>query len=174
MFRTVTIATVAMAISLGSHLVADGAVPGTGALVVGFTITLLLGLNTSSRRYTFARAFVVLVATQPLLHVLFAAGAHNSHLEQDVSTSLTSAHSFEATMVGAHVIAAILVAAWIAQGESLLWRWMGQVWWQIVRPLSTVDVLCPPTAGRLPSVARWDAFARLTGSVSHRGPPFAV
>lgn len=172
--RAVTIAVIALTISLGSHGFAHGEIPGAGALVSGLAVTLLIGLNTSGRRYTTGRALIVLLAVQPALHVLFVVGAHGAHPVNSAGSVLPSAPTAGPAMVGAHLLAAGLAAVWIGHGDGLLWRWVGQVWQRLVRASSPLPEFIAPLSGGSKECPSWSTLGRLTGSLSHRGPPLAV
>ncbi len=84
-------------------------------------VALVVGIALANRQYSFWRAWLVLLALQPVIHLLATSTAHASHGTTTVGAGVN------VRMLSAHVIAAALAAAWIAVGDRVLWQWVDAV-----------------------------------------------
>ena len=166
MARAAVVASAAIGISLVAHSAAHGATPTLGVLVSGLAVAVLVGINTSTRRYTTGRAFLVLVLLQPVLHLWFVAGAHGNHAIDSTASTASAV-----PMVLAHIVAALVVAWWIGQGDAVIWQWVSVVWSQIVARSAPVAILLTPSVRKTPTKACSELLLQLCGSLTHRGPP---
>lgn len=166
--RAVVFALVCLSLSAALHSWAHGELPALTALVAGAGLSLGVGVLLANRRRGLLPIGLVLGAVQVVLHGVFTlVGASGEHM-------MMPAHSASA-MLGAHVAAGALTAAWLSAGEKATWR---LVRWLAVRVpvLRAVFALVIPDAPRV----TWARLAerrvpmpRLVWvrSVVRRGPP---
>jgi hypothetical protein len=150
---------IAWAVVVGAHAAAHGELPTLGSLLATFALAGLLGVALAGRRLTFKRSLATLLLLTPALHLALLSlhGHHSSGGSSgglDAVTpgaGLTPGSISPATMVAAHVVAAVVTAAWLSWGER------------------AVAVMCA-IAGRrrLPAPVVVPASTRSTPRIRHR------
>jgi len=112
----------AVVISLISHVTAARSTPSAPTVIALVAVAIFIGVSSAGRQFGFARAAIVLGATQPLLHVIAAEPAVvGHHVDSGVSTV---SHQVTASMVLAHLVATVLAAALMSTLDLALWRWL--------------------------------------------------
>ncbi len=106
-----------MGLSVSGHILAGGALPApaTAATLLGVTAAGSIAL--SGRRWTVSALVSVLLGVQVVCHLALA-GSPAGHL----ANHRHAAHGASASMVAAHVLAAVVTAVLLSRGESWCWR----------------------------------------------------
>jgi hypothetical protein len=158
---------VALTVALAMHVLANGAVPALGPLVLALPVVSAVGIALANRRYTWRRAFAVLLLLQPIVHLLAESTAHTHDVPP---TALSPSNGF--TMLLAHIVAAGLAATWLAAADRIVWAWVRAVW---IRPLPEVRLKWADTDTQLtspgPSVS--STTRNVVTSAPRRGPPLS-
>lgn len=168
MLRGALIGSVASLLGVGLHAAAHGATGALGSFFAAMPVALGVGVALANRQYTFWRAWLVLLALQPVIHLVANSTAHASHDTATVGATV------DGRMLGAHVLAAALAAAWVTIGDRVLWQWIGSMCRRL-----TVGVWSP-VFPELNELIHWAsrelvvATERILQSASRRGPPSAV
>lgn len=159
-----------MVIALAGHLMAGGAVPGMASVLalawIGGCCVLL-----ADRQRSFGSILAACSVAQVAFHLMFAvSGApHAAHSAAATSTSVFA----DLSMIAGHALAAILTAALLAYGDTVLWSLF-----HAVRLVQVPPVVPPQPTVRLAviraadHVSRWYDF--LAQGQPRRGPPAAV
>ena len=169
-FRGGLVGVVAASTSLGLHLAAHGNLPDISIVLAGLGVAALIGMTTSGRQFGFHRSLAVLLLLQPILNTLLVVGSHPPH---DGAAMAPLAVWPAPLMVCAHLVAALVGALWVAQGDEILWRWLGNIWLRFTRPRLTA------WPGHKMSQFTGDDCAspilrQLVLATSNRGPPWAI
>lgn len=180
--RAVVVSSAATLIAAVSHTIGGGAAPHPLLiLAVSALITPLSALLIGVRASRIRTAATVLFA-QAAFHVVFqvlgaptadgapASGTHAHHLDLTQLAAASVAPTPGPTMLGAHLVAAVLTMLLLWHGEKLF----GAVSDWVLALLSSVPVLAPPDhrrPSRLVSTLVPLTDSALTGAVSRRGPP---
>lgn len=109
--RALVVAGVCVGITLSAHLLAGGMVVPARSLLLVYGAVAAVTYAVSGRQWTFGRLLVALGAAQMLLHPAF-----------DRLAGGGSMGSMDTTMVAAHGVAALVLAAVMARGDAVLWR----------------------------------------------------
>jgi hypothetical protein len=160
-----------MSLAVAGHVVGGGSLPpATSATLLGLSVAGSVAL--SGRRWTFSALAAVLLGVQLVCHVALAGQAtaanltdHNHH----------AAHGTSASMLVAHVLAALGTAVLLRRGESWCWRLVALLGRpaQVARLFSTRPVL-RPVARLVPAPDSAPALLRsllLADAQPRRGPP---
>jgi hypothetical protein len=163
--RGAVVGLTAMGLSVGGHVVGGGSLPTstTAAVLLGLAISGSVAL--SGRRWTFTALTSVLLGVQVVCHVALA-GHSGSHNHQ---------HGVSASMVVAHVLAALVTAVALSRGESWCWQLVAL----LGRPVHVARVFSArthpgPGAPSLPPAVGSLAVLRsllLADAQPRRGPP---
>lgn len=149
-------------LTLAGHAAGGGALDPLGITAV---ITLAAGLaaTTTRRSLSWGRVWVILLATQALLHVVLAFTSGHAHSATAVSVP---------AMVLGHVIASVLAAALVVHAEALLQCWAAYLAAVIGAPVPTPGGLQLPSPGRVARTAsRTPALLVTRHRIVRRGPP---
>lgn len=117
MIRGASVGALGMGVSVGGHSLAGGSFEVSTALMMG-AISTGVGLATSGRQFTFIRAVIVLATLQPLLHIVLAGSSAHPH-----GGAALPSHS-DIDMVAAHLAAALVAAAVLAELDRFIWHWL--------------------------------------------------
>lgn len=116
-------------------------------------------------RRSFGEIFTVVLLAQPVLHLLASMGGHGPH---------AGALSMTAPMAAAHVGAALVVSALLADAERAVWTLAG-LFLPVRIPQPVPFCHCAPPAIPTFDDAPTPLFSvALASSVSRRGPPMVV
>jgi hypothetical protein len=164
----------AMGLALAGHVAGGGSLPSstTAAAVLGLSVAGSVAL--SGRCWTLSALLAVLLGVQVVFHVAFgdhrpAVGAVGAANHQH------AAHSLSASMVLAHLLAAVTAALLLRQGESWCWRLVAL----LSRPVQVARVFAarpvPPSRARPVHLADGPLpvlrSLQLAGAQPRRGPP---
>ncbi|TCJ32298.1 hypothetical protein [Parafrankia sp. BMG5.11] len=127
----ITVLTVALAVT--AHAASTAPAPSFLITGVGFLLTWRAGWGLAAMRVTRRRLVGLVVAVQFCLHIAFAMSAQADHHHPARSDAGGPAaghldgHGVDLLhggplMLGAHLLAAVCLAWWLACGERLLWR----------------------------------------------------
>jgi len=163
LLRGTSVGAAALATSVAGHLAGGGAAPLAPVLAVMAAVAWVTGIVVAGRRVGFGRALVALLALQPVLHLTLTLTGHHHVVTSSVASS-------SGMMAVGHVVAALALAWWLAQGDALLWRaaaraarrTFGFTPWRIALP----TVRLPIDDERTAPVVRTEDF-----SDRRRGPP---
>jgi hypothetical protein len=106
-----------MGLSVGGHILAGGALPAPATAGTLLGVTAAGSIALSGRRWTVSSLVSVLLGVQVVCHLALAdnpAGHLANHRH--------AAHGASASMVAAHVLAAVVTAVLLSRGESWCWR----------------------------------------------------
>jgi hypothetical protein len=106
-----------MGLSVGGHVVAGGSLPASATAVTLLGLAVAGSVALSGRRWTVSSLVSVLLGVQVVCHVALA-----GHAAGHLATGSHAAHGVSASMVVAHVLAALVTAALLSRGESWCWR----------------------------------------------------
>jgi hypothetical protein len=176
--RAVFTGSFAYFLGLAGHVMGDGPVPGAVLLVVLFAMTVVGTVPFLARPASALRLLVLLAGGQTFIHVCLAvtAGQHGDpspasagHRPQD---GLLTLHSL--TDLSGHLVAAALVALWLAHGERRVFTVLQLTARRLLtraRPavLVTVRLVRGTTLTTVIGVGFRDLL--LGRTVSRRGPP---
>jgi len=171
--RACALAVTSTGLAALAHTVAGGALPATGPVVAGLLL-VLLAARVAARRERGAVAVLLGVAvSQAGLHLAFLGG--HAHMGRPTAAAVDAAPA-ALTMTAGHLVAALLLVAWLRWGEACLWaaaRRLAAAALRLVRPVVLVParalLAVPAQARRAPRPARL-----LPPAVRRRGPPLAV
>ena len=168
LIRGALIGLAASVLGIGLHAAANGTAGAFGSFFAAMPVALVVGIALANRQYTFWRAWLVLLALQPVIHLLATSTAHASH------TTATVGAGVNTRMLGAHVIAAALAAAWVAVGDRVLWQWIDTVGRSLT--VSACTLKSPEPQALIVSTFGLFAIAteRMLLSAPRRGPPVVV
>jgi hypothetical protein len=108
----------AIGLSLAGHLGAGGSLPTSTTAIVLVALTVAGSVALSGRRWTVSALLTVLLGVQVVFHVAF--GDHQG--ATGVAGHHHAAHSLSASMVLAHLLAAVGTSLLLRRGESWCWR----------------------------------------------------
>jgi len=115
--RGTAVGTTAMSLAAAGHVAGGGSLPpATAAILLGLTVAGSVAL--SGRRWTFSALATVLLGVQLVCHVALAGHATAANL----TNHSHAAHGTSASMLVAHVLAALVTAVLLRRGESWCWR----------------------------------------------------
>lgn len=165
MLRGGFLAVLCLAVSLLGHAAGGGAVRVTAGLVVGGLILAATCIAVAGAQRGFAGIATVTIAGQLFLHLLAGTEAHHGH---------AGAAPAGPGMVAAHVLAALAVSAFVADGERLVWTLCALVTTRRLNILLDVTAPAPPSAAPSPAAVASvpvpkHAFPRQ--GATWRGPP---
>ncbi len=177
--RSAAVGALGAALAASAHAAAGGGPPTVGALALAAVAVGAGAYVVAGGPLGTARLLALLLAAQALLHAVFEltapAATGHAHHGGDAANALTPAG--EATMVGAHLAATLVLALLLARGEAWLFG-AGRLAVGLVRRLATVArpaPVCPATRdGRRPVLAivrAQPSLRPLAGAASRRGPP---
>jgi hypothetical protein len=168
--RGAVVGVTAMGLSVGGHLVGGGSLPTPTTAATLLALAVAGSVALSGRRWTVSALLSVLLGVQVVCHVALAghAGSHLANHQQ-------VAHGASASMVVAHVLAALVTAVVLSRGESWCWRLVAL----LSRPVQVVRLFCARThpgfaARSLPPAVGSPAVLRsllLAYAQPRRGPP---
>ncbi|MFJ2619438.1 hypothetical protein [Glutamicibacter sp. NPDC087344] len=135
--RGTAVAFFATFVSLGSHVFAGGAVPELLNVVLPLSLSVMLCILLSGRRFSIWRLAIMVGFSQVLFHLMFSMGSghssisavgqgahahHQTSLAVDLSSSATStlATHGDDSMVLAHLLAGIATIFVLRRSEQLL------------------------------------------------------
>lgn len=121
--RAFVVAAVCVGCMLSAHVLAGGMVVPARSLLLVYGAVGAVTYGLSGRRWTFGRLLVALGAAQVVLHPTF-----------DLLAGGAPMGSTDDTMLAAHGVAALVLAAVMARGDAVLWR-TAQVVAALLRPL---------------------------------------
>jgi hypothetical protein len=159
-----------MSLAVAGHVAGGGALPGaTAASLLGLTVVGSVAL--SGRRWTFSALATVLLGVQLVCHVALAGPATAANPAGHTHAT----HGTSASMLAAHVLAALATAVLLRRGESWCWRLVAL----LGRPAQVMRLFAaPPVAAsraRLaPATKGATALLRsllLADAQPRRGPP---
>ena len=165
--RGLTLSTACLLVPTTGHTVAGGGFPATGPFLFGTALLAAACVALADRRLTAGGIAALLLAAQPAFHVLLNLSGH-SHGGHAMASS--------PGMVAAHLVAAGVLTALLAGGESVLWS---------LAALSSVVLLqrvgglmrLPESPGHVRPVPRMDDrmahgyVLSVTRTAPRRGPP---
>ncbi len=169
--RALLLAVVVVGLSLVAHGLAGGARPGVVPLVVLAALTAVTVRPVARHEISMPRLVGLLGAGQVVLHVVFEQCALLSVVPGTPGEHHHPGAMADPLMIGAHVVATLVVALVLRHGETLLWRlWV----WLTARHLPTA-----PAAITLPRklvIGRLIAGhgERVPETLRGRGPPVRV
>jgi hypothetical protein len=130
LLRAVVVGSATVVVSLVGHLAGQGSVPSATTLSGSIAAATAVTWALSTVRWTPASLTGLLLATQSVLHPVFAAGAVGS-----------DAHLSGAMLAG-HAAATVVMVAALTRGEALLWTVVESLSLRVWRRLRPVGV--PP------------------------------
>ena len=155
-----------LTLSLGFHVVAGGAVPGLGALLLLACVAAGVCTWSADRRRGLGSLLVLTVGVQAALHLMFA--LFTGHVDAALGP--------DPAMGAAHATAAVAMAWFLARGEDALWDLSGalaHVWAPALPPRPAPP--CRPIARlRTPRCHLPLRGAMLARARPLRGPPAAA
>ena len=165
--RGLTLSTACLLVPTTGHTVAGGGFPAAGPFLFGAALLAAACVALADRRLTAGGIAALLLAAQPAFHVLLNLSGH-SHGGHAMASS--------PGMVAAHLVAAGVLTALLAGGESVLWS---------LAALSSVVLLqrvgalmrLPESPGHVRPVPRMDDrmahgyVLSVTRTAPRRGPP---
>jgi hypothetical protein len=163
--RGLSLAAACLALSAVAHAAAGGGLPVSGPFLFGAALVAVAAVALADRRRSAGEIFAVVLATQPVLHVLLSLSAHGP-----------GPIAPTASMVAAHLGAAAALAVLLAGGETLVWSFAAlaaTVLLRTARQLLTSSPVaaatrCPGRPVTLPADRQaWRAIR----SAPRRGPP---
>ncbi len=172
MFRVVRgffVAQVCLALSVGSHALAEGPVHFTAETLVGWLLLSAMCVAAAQRKQRLAGIVATVSFSQVALHLMMMPPNHTEHsMHGEVATSMPSP-----AMIGGHVVATVLASVLLAHGERLAWALWGlaSLPWvpSVLRSGPAVVGPAPiDDGGRAPGDGRI-----LPGGATRRGPPGA-
>jgi hypothetical protein len=166
--RGAAVAAWAVGLTLAGHAVAAGALPSLPSLVPLAGVSLVVGTVVAGRRISFGRGLAALLLLQPLLHLLLHVLTHPHPPLAAAPTVPVPAVHLDAAMVGAHVLAAVGAAAWLAWADAWLWRVLGRL-----LPVAAPEQVLPPDLDRAAPACRTPTWRTNdhVGGLRSRGPP---
>lgn len=192
--RSAALTLAMLGLSTTAHVAGGGSAPGTTGLVTLTVLCALVSVLLTGRRLGFCSIAAVLAVMQVVLHeglVLLAAGscqsptgwthemAHGGGTLAAASLCSAAGHSMAAMsmpsplgmspMLLGHVVATVLLVAWLCVGERALWTLARRLRGHVPASpapigLSLVRVLVDRPAAVMPRRA-------LTSGIGRRGPP---
>jgi hypothetical protein len=165
--RAGLLALLTVLISVGGHALAGGPVHVSLPLMLGGAALGGMCVAAADVRRSFPEILAVVLLAQPPLHLLASIGAQHG-------SGATPTGHVSATMVLAHLAAALLASVLLADAERALWTLAGLFRLAPIPQTVPLQPLVPP---RLP-VSDGDATplgaVRLADSVCRRGPPMVL
>ncbi len=180
-------------VSLISHVLAGGAVPGLLNIALPLSLSTLLCILLSGKRFSLWRLALMIGFSQVLFHLLFSMGSHGAvsssyssmhHHHQGMSIDVEALASGAAassghgdfTMLSAHVFAGIATVLVLHRSEQVLMTLSDFIslltWKLLIRLVSFVDQPVHPTvAPTEPREIPAYTVAIYTTSLIRRGPP---
>lgn len=167
--RVLLLAALVVGLSLVAHGLAGGGHPGVVPLVVLTALTAVAVRPMGRREVSMPRLIGLLGVGQVVLHVVFeqcallafVPGAAAHHHPETTSKPL---------MLGAHVVATLVVAVVLRHGEALVWR----LWAWLTARLVQARPPALVRPGHLAVSGRTVPVGRVPGTLGGRGPPVAV
>jgi len=183
-------------VSLLSHVLAGGAVPGVLNIALPLSLSLLVCTGLSGRHFTLLRLAIMVAISQMLFHLMFSMGsdhasmaqprpgdfgAHgmNMILELPRDSALPMPGHGDASMIIAHVIAGIATVLFVHRGDELmtslaglmaLCRWT-RFWVLLAYSHQPPAPLTAPPGWEEPRAC---TLAVYSTSVIRRGPPLVA
>ncbi len=183
--RALLLALVVMVTGTVGHVTAAGLLPPAPVLAAALGVCTILCAAALGRPATRLRLVALTVLGQTGVHGMLSATAGHGEASPSASTSLASAPdahhhlvadlATQAPMMGAHLVAAVLVGLWLASGERALWTVLAltidYAQRLVVHPASCLHP-CGPTSPHalavdLPALR----LVELAPCVVRRGPP---
>jgi hypothetical protein len=163
--RGLSLAAACLALSGAAHAAAGGGLPVSGPFLFGAALVAVAAVALADRQRSAGEIFAVVLATQPVLHVLLSLSAHGPG---PVAPT--------ASMVAAHIGAAVTLAALLAGGETLVWSFAALAATVLLRTARQLLAWSPVAAaagctGRLVTLPADRQAWRAIRSAPHRGPP---
>lgn len=166
--RVLLLAVVVVGLSLVAHGLAGGAHPGVVPLVVLTALTAVAVRPMGRGEVSMPRLIGLLGAGQIVLHVVFEQCAlisvvpgAQAHHHQEMSTPAP-------LMLGAHVLATVVVALVLRYSEGFLWR----LWaWLTARLVAAAPVVVTLPSRLAVSALSVAPGRRVPGTLGGRGPP---
>ncbi|ORT53456.1 hypothetical protein [Frankia sp. KB5] len=134
LLRGAVAALIAVGLAVAAHVTAGGMAPSVLVSVIGFLLVWRVAWGCAGRRVSFTRIAGLVVCAQAGLHLAFAMSAPAGHHHHPVHPVVMGTLSQPAggpgldllpggaSMLAAHLAAALVLAGWLAVGERLLWR----------------------------------------------------
>jgi hypothetical protein len=116
--RGAVVGSTAVGLAVAGHLVGGGSLPATTTAVTVLGLTVAGSVALSSRRWTLSALTTVLLGVQVVCHVALAGHASAANL----AAHSHATHGASASMLVAHVLAALVTAVLLRRGESWCWR----------------------------------------------------
>jgi len=133
----VVVAFCVTAVSLLSHVLAGGPVPGLLNVALPLSLSVLLCTVLGGRRLTLIRLIIMVAASQMLFHLMFSMGSghasmvepgpgsHGAHemsmiLDLPQASTASMSHHGGVSMIVAHIIAGIATVLFVHRGDELL------------------------------------------------------
>lgn len=162
MSRAGLLALLTVLISVGGHALAGGTVHLSMPMLLGAAGLGALCVAAADVRRSFGEIFAVVLLAQPVLHLLASMGGHGPHAAPMAMTS---------TMAAAHVGAALVVSAMLADAERALWA-LAALFLPVRLPAPAPTCRCAPPAVPTFDDAPAPLFSvALASPVWRRGPP---
>ncbi|HEX6446375.1 MAG TPA: hypothetical protein VF053_14870 [Streptosporangiales bacterium] len=165
--RALVVAAACVGSTLSAHLFGGGMPVPARTLLLIWAAVALLAYAASGRRWTVGRLVVVFGLAQLVLHPLF-----------DLAGGMRSTGSPDTSMLAAHGVAALVLAAVMARGDTVLWR-TAEVAAALLRPLAAVfglprPVLADtvPAAGIAPAPDQRVPASLVVAPSTERAPPW--
>ena len=154
-------------VSLTGHALAGGSVHVSGPMLLGVLALGAACVAAAEVRRSFPEILAVVVLAQPVLHLLASMGGHHGSGHAPAATGVTTG------MVLAHLVAAVLVSALLADADRVLWALTGLV--VRVLPPAVVPLPAPAPQARLVRVPCVPLRSALRSAPRHRrGPPLVL
>lgn len=166
MLRGAAVGLVAAMLGIGLHTWSQDAAASPEQLAAIAPPAVVVGIAMAGRRYSFGRAFAVLLLLQPVLHLAALSTHHPDHSAPSAVLPVA-----DTSMFAAHVVAAALAAWWVSVGDDLLWRWLGTVITRLAPRLVVVRHDGRPLALAITTTAASRRIDHLLWSAPRRGPP---
>lgn len=198
--RAVLLGSLACFLGVAGHVVADGELPGPVWLLLLLAVSVSLCAPLLARPASMLRVVAMLVCGQALVHLFLIAtarhgvtGHRTGSLQEHVDAGMAGGPhgpaldaarvagdvSGHVSMLGVHMLVAVLVGIWVALGERALWTLVALASAALVRPLLLAwalvharavapvrDLVSLPAAPPYPRSSQ-----RIARSVVRRGPP---
>lgn len=116
--RGTAVGATAMGLAVTGHAVGGRSLPASSTAVALLALTVAGSVALSGRRWTVSALVTVLLGVQAVCHVAFA----DHPTAAPVADHHHAAHSVTASMLVAHVLAALVTAVLLRRGESWCWR----------------------------------------------------
>jgi hypothetical protein len=131
--RALVVATACVGVTLSAHLLGGGMPVPARMLLLIWAVVSVLSYAASGRRWTVGRLVLVFGLAQLILHPVF-----------DLAGGMRPMASMNAPMLAAHGLAALVLAAVMARGDTVLWRTAEVIAALLLSPLAAVFGLPQP------------------------------